>query len=208
VLNYTLNVSNANPPVLLLHGPEDGEKICGDRFTLRGRLDDPAATVTAQISNAAGNVNISKGLVECNGLVWVENLPLSPGTNSLALSMTNTAGYSSFTNLTVIRSEDVNLTIDDVPQDQLIWSWIVVRGTIDSTNFTVWVNGVRATNFTDNGNGTWHWQAYPVPLNSGGTATIQAVAIPNSVNGGQGTDMETRIDNAVPGNSKAQNRRN
>jgi len=121
--------------------------------------------------------------------------------------MTNAAGYSSFTNLTVVRSDDVNLTIDDVPQDQLATGLVTVTGTIDSTNFTVWVNGVVTTNVTDNGNGTWHWEAYDVPLNSGGTATIQAVAIPNSVNGGQGTGMEPWIDNAVLGNPKAPDRR-
>jgi hypothetical protein len=208
VFTYTLDLAaGTNPPVLSLYWPQDGEMVCGNQFTLRGRLDDPTATVTAQITDAIGNVNIAKGLVERNGLVWVENLPLAPGTNTVMLTMTNASGYWSTTNLAVIRSDDVNLTIDDVPQDQLNNDFLVVTGTIDSLDFTVWVNGVMVTNLTDNGNGTWRWEADLVPLNSGGTATIQAVAIPNSANGGQGSGPQPPIDNAVPGNPTAPGRR-
>jgi hypothetical protein len=208
VFSYTLDFSvGTNPPLLALYWPQDAEEICGDRFTLRGRLDDPTATVVAQITDAAGNVNGGKSIVERNGLVWVENLPLAPGTNLVVLTMTNAAGYPSQTNFTVIRSDDLNLTIDDVPNDQLSTGLVTVSGTIDSADYTVWVNGIRATNLTDNGNGTWRWEAESVPLNSGGTATIQACAIPNSVDGGQGASMETPIDNAVPGNPRAPGRR-
>jgi hypothetical protein len=208
VFTYTLDLAaGTNPPVLALYWPQDGEKVCGSQFTLRGRLDDPTATLAAQITDPAGNVNTVKGLVERNGLVWVEGLPLASGTNTVMLTMTNASGYSSMTNFSVVHSDDVNLTIDDVPLDQQDNGRVTVTGTIDSTDFTVWVNGVMVTSLRDNGNGTWSWEADYVPLNSGGTATIQAVAIPNSVNGGQGDGMEPWADNAVPGNPTAADRR-
>jgi hypothetical protein len=208
VFTYTLDLAaGTNPPVLTLYWPQDGEMVCGSQFTLRGRLDDPTATLAAQITDPAGNVNTVKGLVERNGLVWVEGLPLASGTNTVILTMTNAAGYPSMTNFMVIQSDDVNLTINDVPGDQLSTGLVTVTGTIDSADFTVWVNGVIATNLTDNGNGTWLWEADGVLLNTGGTAIIQAVAIPNSANGGQGTGTETPVDNAVPGNPTALDRR-
>jgi hypothetical protein len=140
-------------------------------------------------------------------MVWVEGLPLATGTNTVMLTMTNAAGYPSMTNFTVVHSDDVNLTIDDVPLDQQDNGRVTVTGTIDSADFTVWVNGVMVTSLTDNQDGTWSWEADYVPLNSGGTATIQAVAIPNSVNGGQGDGMEPGVDNAVPGNPTTADRR-
>ena len=156
VFTCTLDLSTGtNPPVLALYWPQDGEKVCGPQFTLRGRLDDPTATVAAQITDDAGNVNTVNGLVERNGLVWVEGLPLSPGTNTVNLAMTNASGYSSLTNLTVVHSDDVNLTMDNVPPEQLSTGLITVTGTIDSADFTVWVNGVMVTNLMDNGDGTW-----------------------------------------------------
>lgn len=208
VFTYTLDLAlGTNPPALSLYWPQDGEIVSGSVFTVRGQLDDPTATLAAQITDTAGNTTVVKGLVERNGLVWVENLPLASGTNTVTLTMTNAAGYSSTTNFTVVHSDDVNLTIDDVPPDQLSTRVVTVTGTIDSADYAVWVNGVAATNMIDMQDGTWFWEADGVFLNSGGTATIQAVAIPNSVNGGQGTGMETPVDNAVPGNPQAPSRR-
>jgi hypothetical protein len=61
-----------------------------------------------------------------------------------------------------------------------------VSGTITLTNCTVWVNGVQATQ-DDNGDGDW--EAYSVPVGPGGTAVIEARAIPNTAadNNGNGT---------------------
>jgi len=208
VFTYTFDrACGTNPPVLALYWPQDGEMVCGTQFTLRGRLDDSTAKVAAQITDATGNVNGAKAVVERNGLVWIENLPLAPGTNTVTLTMTNAAGYSSLTNLSVVHSDDVNLVVNDVPPDQLSTGSPIVTGTIDSADFTVWVNGVLVTNLTENENGTWSWEADYVPLNGGGSAIIEAVAIPNSVNGGQGDGMEAFVDNAVAGNPRASGRR-
>jgi hypothetical protein len=75
------------------------------------------------------------------------------------------------------------LTINTPSSDQLWNQNVTVTGTIDdSSDYTVWVNGVMATL---NGDGTW--TATNVFLPPGGTAVIQARAIPNSDNGGNGT---------------------
>jgi hypothetical protein len=220
VFTYTLDLSlGTNPPMLELYWPLDGEVVCGSQFTVRGQLDDPTASVFAQVTDPDGNVTSVKGLVERNGLVWAENLPLAPGTNTVAVTMTNAAGYSSMTNFTVVHSDDVNLTIDDVPADQLSTRLVSVSGTIDSGDYTVWVNGVEATTMIDLEDGTWWWEADGVMLSNGGTATIQAVAIPNSVNsnqgaqngplnrGGRGAGMEAPLNNAMPANPQVPDRR-
>lgn len=180
--SYTLDLaSDATAPVLTLHWPQDGEEICGSTFTLRGQLDDPTAKVTAQITDASGNIQIVQGLVERNGLLWVEDLHLADGNSTLELTMTDAAGNVDTLNLSVAKSA-MQLIIDEVPQKQLWNETVTVTGTINLSDHTVWVNGVRATL---NGDGTW--SASDVPPGSGGTAVFQAVAIPNSDNGGNGS---------------------
>ena len=64
-------------------------------------MDDATATVTASIVDAQGNTNTVPGLVERNGTVWVNNLPLSAGANVLTLTTTDAAGNVSTTSLTL-----------------------------------------------------------------------------------------------------------
>jgi hypothetical protein len=183
ILDYA---SDTNAPVLSLQWPDDGGVVTGSRFTFRGIMDDPTATVMAEIVDTNGFTNSIKGLVEMNGLVWVEDLPLSVGTNILTLTMSDAAGNVSTTNLTVI-GDNMNFAIDPVSQEQLTGAEAAITGKIDSTNFTVWLNGIKVTNYTSDGQGAWNWQVEQVPHGSGGTAVFQAVAIPNSDNGGNGS---------------------
>ena len=189
---------DTNPPVLSLYWPQDGEQISGTDFTLRGFIDDPTALVAAQIVSTNGETNVVAGLVERNGLVWVQGLPLTGGTNTLTLTMTDAAGNTATTNITVIQSA-VTLTIDDLPEDQLNQPAMTISGTMDASGYTVWVNGMQAT---DNGDGTW--SVPNAPLNDGGTAVIQARAIPNSDNSGNGTGAGASSD-SVPGNPTSPN---
>jgi hypothetical protein len=182
VCNYTLDYAGVTqPPALTLYWPSDGARLSGTSFTLRGLLDDPTATVSAQITDANGVTSQADGLVERSGLLWVENLPLGPGTNTLTLAMTNAAGLSSSTSLKVIQS-DVVLTIGDLSTTDFNQPFIYVGGTISADGYTVWVNGIQATPF-----GGGAWGAIDVPVNEGGTAVIQVRAIPNTDHDGHGT---------------------
>jgi len=86
---------------------------------------------------------------------------------------TDAAGNVSVTQIPVIKSSLV-LTITAAGLGQ------AVQGTISDTNYTVWVNGVKATNNMD---GTWTAQYPHLTLN---TPAVQVRAIPNSDNGGNG----------------------
>ena len=183
VVNYQYSFStngDNSAPVLTVTWPEDGQSVSGDTFTLRGTLDDANATVQCEVVNASGTTNTVEGLVERNGLAWVEHIPLSAGTNTLHLTATDPAGNVTATNLTVVQSAVV-ITIDSVPAAQLNQATVPVAGTINVSDHTVWVNGVKATL---NGN---NWTVEGVPVNPGGTAVFSVRAIPNTDNGGNGT---------------------
>jgi hypothetical protein len=178
-ISVTLDYSTATNPVINIYWPPDNTAIVGDTFSCRGWVDDSVASVSAQIVDTNGTTNIVSGLVERDGKFWLENLPLSAGTNTLTLSVTNSAGLLSTTNLMVVKSA-LNLVIHPLSGD--LWlPTATVTGTLDDTNYTVWVNGVKAAR---EGNS---WTAEAVPLPEGGTAVVQARAIPNSNNGGNGT---------------------
>jgi hypothetical protein len=111
-----------------------------------------------------------------------ENLPLSGGTNELALTATDAAGNVVTTNISIIQSP-LQLIMNDVPGDQLWNPTVNVTGAIsDPADYTVWVNGVKARM-----DGSGAWEADQVPTTPGGTAVFEVRAIPNTDNGGNGT---------------------
>ena len=155
VTNFTfiLDYSNkTNPPAIQLAWPQDGVQIGAGSFTLRGWTDDPTATVRAQVAGTNGNPRTFVGLVERTGKFWVDNIPLAGGTNVVALTITDAAGNSSSTNISVVQSA-VLLTMNPVTPASQLWQPAVnVSGTISDPSYAVWVNGVKASN---PGNGTW-----------------------------------------------------
>ncbi len=178
-INYTLDYAGVTqPPVLLSKWPKPGNAISGTQFTLRGYVDDPTSVIFASITAPNGTVSYRQADMERDGLFWADDLPLAPGNNLVTLYMTNAAGISQIESYTVTKSP-VTLTIGQV--GNVTGTHTTVSGTIDTAGYTVWVNGVKATL---NGNS---WTAANVPINEGGTATIEAVAIPNTDNGGNGT---------------------
>ncbi len=179
---FTLDYSSkTNPPEVALYWPQDQTPLGNGPYTWRGWISDPTASVMAQLVDTNGDTNVFEGLVERDGHFWVENLPLLAGPNYLTLVVTDVVGNVAMTNITVFPGA-VALTITAPTPDQLWQQGITVNGTIsDATDYTVWVNGVAAT---VNGDGTW--TASPVNLPQGGTAVIQARAIPDSDNGGHG----------------------
>jgi hypothetical protein len=149
-LAVTLDYSSATNPVIEIIWPQDGMQICGSSLTLRGWTEDAAAKVAAMITDVSGNTNVVAGVVERDGKLWVEGLPLGVGTNQVILWVTNAAGLLSVTNLSVVKS-DMTFALTSVSGD--LWLPTVnVSGTISDPTAAVWVNGVEGTN---NGDGTW-----------------------------------------------------
>lgn len=188
-LNFTL-VSDTNPPVVSLSWPQDGMALCGDAFTVHGVMDDPSATITATLVNTNGQTNVFAGLVERNGKFWMEDLPLTGGTNFLTLIAVDTWGNVATTNISV-RKSDLSLNIDPVDASQLYLPSINVSGTVGDASYSVSVNGVQAA---VNGDGTWI--ATNVPVNSGGTASFYVSAtVPGGADPGKAsfTDQPARL---------------
>ncbi len=170
-LIYTLDFSgDTNPPALALIWPLAGMHISGANFTARGTLDDETAQIIAQIVSANGTTNLVEGLVERNGQFWIEELPLSDGTNDLILTAMDIAGNFTTINLPLIRSA-VELVINPIAEDQLNQSAVTLSGTVSDANSEVWVNGVQAAV-----DGSGNWTAIDVPSLGGGTATFDAYA--------------------------------
>jgi hypothetical protein len=150
--------------------------LCGDAVTLRGLLDDPTAEI---VVTAAGGEQYP-GVVERNGQWWVEDLPLAPEVNVFTLTVTD-AARNAVTNIVSVSRSAEELTINPPSESDLeLGTLSMVTGTFSGTGYKIWVNGQEAT-LTGN-----QWSAENVPVNGGGTAVIQANAIPNSdgVSGG------------------------
>jgi hypothetical protein len=170
--------AGTNPPDIQFIWPQNAMKVCGDSFTLNGWTSDPTAAVIAQTVN--GTTNTFTGRVGRDGQFYIENLPLNNGTNLFTLVATNVAGATT-TNLAVIQG-DVGLVVDPIPSHQAN-----VTGKINSTNYTVWVNGMMATtSSTPDGDGAYAWGADNVPMPPR-SSLVQVTAIPNSDHGGYGS---------------------
>jgi hypothetical protein len=173
--NFTLDYSSkTNPPVVQITWPQNGTKISGTSFTCRGSIDDPTSTVMTQLIQTNGGglyTNIYSAEVERNGSFWLENLPISAGTNTFNITVRDAVGNTNTTTISIVQSSLV-LTINPVIPDSQLWQPTVnLSGTLSSTNSAVWVNGVKGHN---NGNGTW--SANNVPVNNDGTASFTATA--------------------------------
>ena len=180
---FNLDYSSKPAPVVQLWWPTNGTQISGSSFTWRGTVDDPTVTLSAQVTDSNGDVNVVGGVIERNGNFWVDNIPLAPGTNSLILTAVDINNNTNTTNILVVQSSvALNITYIDPITTQ---SAITVSGTISTNNFMVWVNGVMATNLGWNG-AAYSWLANNVPVNGAGSAVIQARAIPNIANDGNG----------------------
>jgi hypothetical protein len=174
VTNFTFILDYANKtnaPAIQLAWPQNGVQVCAGSFTLRGWTADPTVTVQAQVAGTNGIPRTFVGLVERTGQFWVDNIPLFGGTNAVALTITDAAGNSSSTNISVVRSA-LLLTMNPVTPASQLWQPAVnVTGTISDPSYAVWVNGVKASN---PGNGTW--AASNVPVTQGGAAVFQMTA--------------------------------
>jgi hypothetical protein len=166
-LDYSIRT---NLPVVQLTWPQDGMKVSGTSFTLDGFVDDPMANIVAQIVDAGGDTNFKTGVVERTGRFWVDNLPLAAGNNLVTVTVTDAAGHTSTSTITVIKST-VTLTIDTLADPSQLWQPAVnLTGTISGSGYAVSVNGITATV-----SGT-SWSAANVPVTPGGVACFTAAA--------------------------------
>ena len=169
-LNYTLSYAGVtNAPTLSLIWPQPNTPIGGSNVTIQVLVDDATATVTATV-----NGNTVQGLVERNGLVWLQNVPLGSGTNVVTITATNAAGNMNMTNLTVVQSP-VTLTVNPIASGQLNQPLVTVTGAVSDPGQNVWVNGVQASV-----DGSGNWTANNVPVGTTGTAGLNAQAGPGS----------------------------
>ena len=172
-LDYT---TATNPPTVSLIWPLAGMAVSGTNLTLRGTMSDETGTIVAQIADGDGNTNLVTGLVERNGMFWIENVPLN-GESQITLQATDAAGNVTTTNLTIMPS-DLVLTIDSTPTGDALWHGAgSVYGTVSDSTATVTVNGLTVTNDFWTDGETWYWSVDNVPIYGQGTATFDAVAV-------------------------------
>ncbi len=178
-VSFTLNYSGVtNAPTLIVSWPPDGAQITAGQlvvddypdgtntFELHGTVDDPTATIFATVSDAAGDTNTVQALVERDGTVVVQNLPLLAITNTITLTVRNAAGYTNQTTLTTYSNSNI-VTMFPLSSDQLNQSTVSVGGYIRDLGATLTVNGQPAVNV---GDGTWY--ADDVPVSPTGTAVF------------------------------------
>jgi hypothetical protein len=158
------------PPALALAWPQDGTQVSGDSLTVQAWTDDDTAAVALQYTDTNGILETVNGLVERGGNVWVENVPVTAGTNRFSLVATDAAGNVNTTNFSVVQSS-VTLTVYPLSQTQMQYASAMVAGTVGDPECTISVNRVQGTNY---GNGAW--EVANVPLPPGGTVTLQVTA--------------------------------
>jgi hypothetical protein len=163
-------VGHTNPPIITPRWPTDGMEISSPTFTARGSVDDYTATLKG-IMVGGGRTNEVEGMVERNGMFWVEAIPLLAATNVLTFVATDVAGNTARTNLTLIKSE-LELVIETTPTGtNLYQSYGLVTGRV-SPGYEVYVNGTKAV-VEPNG----HWRAEKTPIYGMGTATFDVSAV-------------------------------
>jgi hypothetical protein len=162
--------ADTTAPTLTLIWPQEGSQVTGDNFTIQASTDDDTAAVALQYTDGDGMVQAVKGLVERGGNVWVPSVPLLAGTNSFTLLATDAAGNVSTNAFTVLQS-GVDLAIIPLSEDELKYAYAWVWAEVDASAAALTINGVAAEDM-----GSGYWLATNVPIQLGGTVTLQATA--------------------------------
>jgi hypothetical protein len=160
--NFTVTLDDStatNPPSITITWPQNNGVVAGTNFTLQGLLDDD----TASVAVSGPGIDAIIGTVERGGRFRVDNVPLTGSTNSLIITATNAAGYSSSQQWTVCTST-ATVTVDPITADQLSQPFVTVTGVTSTNSLDVWVNGVQAN---VNSDGSWEADNVPVPNDSG-----------------------------------------
>ncbi|HTR40676.1 MAG TPA: hypothetical protein VMH87_03595, partial [Pseudomonadales bacterium] len=168
-IHLTLDyIPQTNASVINILWPQSGMAISGSNFTVQAQVEN-AVSIKASITDTNGATDTVQGLIEDNGTAWVQNLPLSGGTNIVTVIATGQDGTMVITNLNVVEN-DVGLYVFPLNtfNDQLNQSSVTVNGQINDPSLCVYVNGVKA-NYTDD---FGDWEADQVPVSPYGTAVL------------------------------------
>ncbi|MEI6077297.1 MAG: hypothetical protein WCS94_17080, partial [Verrucomicrobiota bacterium] len=185
--SYSMTVdysAKTNAPSVQVTWPQDGEKIANSSVTIRGQVADATVAVTASVVATNGETNTVSGVVERSGRFWLDNLPLTGGTNIVTITASNVMGKAATITLNLVKN-DMTLTLDDISDSTELWQpTIDLRGKVSDPTAAIYVNGVEGSN---HGDGTW--SASNVPVTEGGVAIFDLNAVPagggdpaNSVN--------------------------
>lgn len=120
--------------------------------------------------NGDGTTNTLNGIVERNGMFWLENVPLN-GTSQISIQATDGSGKKTATTYFSVSSSSLILTINSTPTGDDLWQRSGrVSGTVSAAGASVTVNGVTVTANTEvNSAGSYNWSANNVPNNGQGT---------------------------------------
>jgi hypothetical protein len=168
-VSFTVNFTpSTNPPVLTLFWPEAGAPILGTQVTLKAHVSDPTAAVTATVNGTA-----EPATVAADGSVWVQNLLLNPGNNTVTLTANTALGGMTTTNFSVsVVTNNLGLSVS-LDEANLYQGSIFVHGAInDLTTNSVYVNGVKAQAWVPYGS-WWAWYADNVQVNAYGMADVK-----------------------------------
>jgi hypothetical protein len=164
-ISYILSyVGVTNVPGISIVWPQSTQ-VGGSNVTVQAQTDDATASFSA-----SANGSSIQGLVDRNGAVWFQNVPLNAGTNVITITATNAAGNVNTTNLMIVQGP-VSLTVSPIPDNQLNQSLVDLTGTVSDPSQNVWVNGVQAAV-----DGYGNWAATNVPVNSLGMAELHVQA--------------------------------
>ena len=168
-VNFAIRfVPSTNPPVLTLFWPEAGAPIIDSQITLKAHVSDPTAAVTTTVDGTA-----VPALVAGDGSIWVQNLSVNPGNNTLTLTASTALGGTASTNFSVnVVTNRLGLTVNE---PGLSGGSFFDSGSInDLTTNTVYVNGVEAVSWYQVTGGGWEWSVQGVPVNAYGMADAKA----------------------------------
>ncbi len=176
-VSFTVNFTpSTNPPVLSVVWPQAGTIVFTAPDPFGRHVSDPMATVMATVNGSA-----TPGLVEGDGSVWVQNLSLQPGSNTVLLTAHTALGGLTATTFNVAEGgTNLGLTVDPINYYfYLGQSLITVSGAVnDLTTNSVYVNGVQGSSSDIDNNNTW--VADYIPVSPYGMATVN-VQVSNAV---------------------------
>jgi hypothetical protein len=166
---YTFNpTSDSTPPHLTLTWPENGAKVSGNSFTLRGLVDDP----TARITLAGAGFSPIEAFVDRDGHFQAVDVPLQEGVNHYTNLAWDAASNVSAPVSFAVQKSVIELTVVDtsfaVDQASRIET-ASLSGTVEP-GYQVYVNGLPANTLA----GAWSMSGVPAAPGTAPAVVVEA----------------------------------